>query len=265
LGAARAARALGIRLAHVEAGLRSFDAQMPEEHNRREIDQLSDLLLITEPSARQNLLAEGISAENIRFPGNVMIDTLRWVLPQALSRPLLVQPPFFLCSFHRPSNVDTREGLHRITEVVRALCAQAPVLLPVHPRTAERLAFFGVKNEWEALPNLYLCGPLLYPDFVAHLAAAALVLTDSGGVQEESTALQTPCVTFRPNTERPVTVDTGTNVLLADLDAAKAGALAARALAGQWKPGQLPEGWDGRAAERMMQELYLLEKGRSNL
>jgi UDP-N-acetylglucosamine 2-epimerase (non-hydrolysing) len=245
LQGARAAAMAGIPVAHVEAGLRSFDDSMPEERNRIAIDRLSEILLATEQAAVDNLLREGYPPERIHLVGNVMIDALR----QAPDGP----PPFpetrILLTFHRPSNVDSGGGLDRILDIARQL--PAPACWPMHPRTLDRLEALGRLDQLRNVPNLKLTPPLAYADFIRQLRHSQLIVTDSGGLQEETTALGIPCITFRPNTERPVTVSLGTNVLVPDLDPARVARLARQALQGKWEKGSLPPLWDGHAAGRI--------------
>jgi UDP-N-acetylglucosamine 2-epimerase (non-hydrolysing) len=246
---------LGVPVAHVEAGLRSRDRTMPEEINRVLTDQISDLLFTPCREADANLLQEGISPERIHFVGNVMIDTLVRMLPAALARPTLgemeLEPNrFVLATFHRPSNVDDPRAL---AEIVAALCELAqdmPVVFPVHPRTRQRLSQLPAVD----VRNLRLLEPLGYLDFLALLNAARLVITDSGGVQEETTYLGVPCITVRPNTERPVTIAEGTNRLVPSTREAIVRAV--RELQDQGrKPARPPEYWDGRAAGRIVEVL----------
>jgi UDP-N-acetylglucosamine 2-epimerase (non-hydrolysing) len=255
LAAALVASKLGVALAHVEAGLRSFDREMPEEINRLLTDAVADLLFVTEPEAVQNLQREGCAPEKIHFAGNTMIDSLlaHRAAALALGMPgkLKVQSGrYIVVTLHRPSNVDGREGLTAIMKALQLLAAEAPVIFPVHPRTAARLRDWGL---WEpaAQAGVRLEEPLGYLEFIGLMAEAGCVLTDSGGVQEETTVLRVPCVTLRRNTERPITVTGGTNILAGD-DPQQAAGEVRRALAGERPaPPAAPEGWDGRAGERI--------------
>lgn len=255
-------------LAHVEAGLRSRDRTMPEEVNRIVTDALSDVLFTTCRDAGENLAAEGIPASRVRFVGNPMIDSLRRCLPAArqsgfLEKVGLDGKPFGLCTLHRPSNVDAPAVLEGILDTLAETAAEMPVLLPMHPRTRRRIEEFGLgervaalRRPVSALPSRGLFGlePLSYLEMLQALAAAAFVLTDSGGVQEETTALGVPCVTLRENTERPVTVSEGTNVLAGLSRAAILDGLTeARRKAANGA--RVPELWDGRAGERIVREL----------
>jgi UDP-N-acetylglucosamine 2-epimerase (non-hydrolysing) len=242
----------GVPVAHVEAGLRSFDRSMPEEINRLLTDQIADLLFTHSPEAETNLVAEGIAPQKIRFVGNVMIDTLVRLLPRAEAlfpalKARLVDRPYVLVTLHRPSNVDEPERLARILEALIEISEDADVLFPVHPRTKMR-----IEESQPALPagRIKLLEPLGYLEFVALEAHAVLVITDSGGVQEETTYLKIPCLTLRPNTERPVTISKGTNRLVEqpeDLYQAVRDSLERKSV-----PENPPALWDGRAAARIV-------------
>jgi UDP-N-acetylglucosamine 2-epimerase (non-hydrolysing) len=249
LAGARAAQACGLPLAHVEAGLRSFDHSMPEEAIRREVDALSQLHFASEEAGVMNLVAEQYKQASIHLVGNVMADSLYRHIRLHPEKPRA--EAYFLASFHRPSNVDSREGLQNMLEILKQLCALAPVRLPLHPRTRVRLQEFGMYDDLNGISNLEILPPLAYFEFIELLRSAALVLTDSGGVQEESTMLGIPCITARPNTERPVTIQLGSNELLPDFAPQKAYTLAQQALAGHWKPAAVPLLWDGKAASRI--------------
>ncbi len=244
---AQAAAQLGIPQAHVEAGLRSFDPDMPEERNRIEIDRLAYWHFATEPAAVQNLIQEKTPTEHIYMVGNVLMDLLDDV---ATGNPPYPEYPV-LATFHRPANVDTPEGLNRLLRAFTRI--PAPVLWPMHPRTNERLGAHRLHGALQKLAHVHTCPPLPYPDFIRQLRQSRLVLTDSGGLQEETTALGIPCITLRKQTERPVTVEMGTNMLLPDPDAEILRSLAQQALSGRWKPGAVPPGWDGKAAARIAQ------------
>lgn len=262
LAAARAARRAGIPLAHVEAGLRSFDAGMPEEHNRVATDALADVHFVSEASGVRHLLQEGFDPAGIHLVGNVMIDTLVRMLPAALSIPWpesLASVPvqalsgkYFAATLHRPSNVDTPDALGRMMHLLRRLASLAPVVFPVHPRTARRLETACLQQELYSIPNLFATPPLGYLEFIRLMHDAALVITDSGGIQEESTWLGVPCLTLRANTERPATIETGTNVLAGEADEETILGYTRYALAGNWKKGKIPPLWDGQAAMRIL-------------
>jgi UDP-N-acetylglucosamine 2-epimerase (non-hydrolysing) len=240
-------------IAHVEAGLRSFDRSMPEEVNRVLTDAVADVLFTTEAGARENLLREGISDERIHFVGNVMIDSLVTVLPRldghdVCGRLGVEKKRYALVTVHRPSNVDDRAALEQLIELLAAIEEFYPVVLPLHPRTAARAREFGLEGRLARLAAV--TGPLPYTDFLALMKEAAVVLTDSGGIQEETTFLGVPCLTLRANTERPVTVAVGTNEVVG-LDSARVVDAVRRVSAGRWKSGACPPLWDGHAAERI--------------
>ncbi len=245
-----------IPIAHIEAGLRSNDPAMPEEINRLVTDRLSELLLTPSPDGDENLLAEGVPAKKIVRVGNVMIDSLRAAMPaaersDALSRLGLERGRFILTTLHRPSNVDDPKTLGELIDALGELSKDLPVLFPIHPRTQQRIKDSAdLSGRLERAPGMRLVAPMGYIDFLALMAAAAVVLTDSGGIQEETTALQVPCLTLRENTERPVTVTEGTNVLLGR-DPRRIVAAARAVLSGERKQGRVPALWDGHAAERI--------------
>jgi UDP-N-acetylglucosamine 2-epimerase (non-hydrolysing) len=254
-----AAAKLGIPVAHVEAGLRSFDRSMPEEINRILTDALADYLFVTEEDAIQHLLKEGRPRETIYLVGNVMIDSLRHFLPIAERSPIgddlglkngVGWQRFGVLTLHRPSNVDSTEKLAELLGAIDSIAAEVPVVFPVHPRTQQRLAQAGIKTH----PQLKLIPPVGYLDFLCLLSKATLVLTDSGGIQEETTALGVPCLTLRENTERPITISEGTNLLIGT-DPPKILAAAQQVLRGKGKPGGIPPFWDGHAAERIVDVL----------
>lgn len=264
LACALVAAKLGVGVAHVEAGLRSFDRSMPEEINRVVTDALADQLFTTEASANENLTREGVAAERIYFVGNVMIDSLRWAEPLTQRSSILERlgvegGPYALATLHRPVNVDDRETLAGILGALAELSRDLPVLLPAHPRTLWRLGDFHLGGLIERVCDggkpprgrVGLLEPLGYIDFLRLLSGAHLVLTDSGGVQEETTCLGVPCLSVRANTERPVTVELGTSLLVGNepqriLDAAHAAVHTDR------RPVTLPPLWDGHAAERIV-------------
>jgi len=259
MACALAAVKVGIPVAHVEAGLRSFDRTMPEEINRLVTDVVADVLLVSEPAGETNLRREGIPPQRIRYVGNVMIDTLARELDAARALDMagrlgLSRTNFAYVTLHRPSNVDNSERLATLVEFLIALARQLPVVFPVHPRTAERLRIAGFAARLESTPNVWLSPPLGYRESLGFMAAARLAITDSGGVQEETTFLGIPCLTLRPNTERPVTVSAGTNTVVGD-DLGLAGRLVDDILAGRYKRGQTIPGWDGHAAERVVEAL----------
>lgn len=243
---------LGIKVAHIEAGLRSFDRTMPEEINRIVTDSLADLLLTPSADADENLKSEGVPSSKVRLVGNIMIDTLVSNLEKARSSRLpdklgLKPGSFVYVTLHRPSNVDDRVSLMRIMEEFYRLAHRLPVIFPIHPRTRKMLDEFGIKVPQEA--NVKLIEPVGYHDSLWLTENARFVLTDSGGIQEEATYLFTPCLTLRPNTERPVTIEVGTNKLTrldqlsTDIE---------EILQERRKPSQIPRYWDGQAAERVL-------------
>ncbi len=247
---------MGIRVAHVEAGLRSFDRTMPEEINRLVTDAVADLLLVSEPAGLRNLEREGIPAERVRYVGNVMIDTLVDQLPaaRALGMPDRLGLPgrgYALVTLHRPSNVDSRERLAGLVDFLVRLAGEMPVFFPIHPRTDRRLDEFGLRARIVAEPRLRLSPPIGYREFLGLMDGARLALTDSGGIQEETTHLGVPCITLRANTERPVTTTHGTNTLVGD-DLLAAWAIIEQILAGRQEQPAPIDGWDGHAAERVV-------------
>ena len=250
-----------IKVIHVEAGLRSYDRTMPEEVNRVLTDQISDLLLITSEEAFGNLEREGIDRSRVRMVGNPMIDSLLSTLGSMpplsawISRMRDRGRGYVVVTLHRPSNVDSVDDLLPILEGLREVSRDIPVLFPVHPRTAKSITASGFELPTapgsEIEPGLYALPSLGYADFIDLMRGAALVLTDSGGIQEETTVMGIPCGTLRPNTERPVTVTIGTNEILPPTGAAVVEAVK-RVLAGSWKKGSQPPMWDGRSAGRIV-------------
>lgn len=255
------AKKLHIPVAHVEAGLRSGDMSMPEEINRLVTDSISDWFFCTEPAGVANLLREGKSAEVVFNVGHVMVDNLLFQAEKLKSadRSAFESEPikqrlsrYGVITLHRPSNVDSEATLKPLAAALKQIAQDMPLVFPVHPRTRGNLEKFGI----DLGPNVHLTKPLSYMDFLNLWKDSALILTDSGGLQEETTALGIPCLTVRENTERPVTIDEGTNTLVGT-DPQAILAAAAKVLAGQGKQGRRPELWDGKAAERIV---VLLEK-----
>jgi UDP-N-acetylglucosamine 2-epimerase (non-hydrolysing) len=247
-----------IPVAHVEAGLRSFDRTMPEEINRLITDQLADLLFTPSEDGDLNLSREGIPAAKIHRVGNVMIDSLVRLLPMAMKCDTNGYPArYALVTLHRPSNVDDGRVLRRILECISGVSRELALVFPVHPRTRQRIQEFGIDTA-----NLRLMEPMPYVEFLALQARAAVIITDSGGIQEESTYLGVPCLTMRQNTERPITSELGTNILVGD-DTGKLTAELSNILAGNTKRGTIPPLWDGRASERIADILvqYLSRTG----
>lgn len=247
---------LWIPVAHIEAGLRSFDRRMPEEINRIVTDALSSFLFTSCRDADQNLLNEGVPAEKIFFVGNVMIDSLNRHRARAeqlntAARFELRPGQYALLTLHRPSNVDVPHVLSGILSALAAIQRDLPILFPAHPRTVARVAEHGFGARLAAAPGLRMVEPLGYLEFLDLMMHAQFVLTDSGGIQEETTILGVPCLTIRDNTERPITVSEGTNTLVGP-DPRRIVAAAQRIMAGECKTGRIPELWDGRAAERIV-------------
>jgi len=245
-------------IVHVEAGLRSFDREMPEEINRILTDSLSDLLFITEESAIGNLQKEGCKSEKVHFVGNVMIDTLKRHLQKAkesrIADELSVNAPFGLITLHRPSNVDHPDLLKSLVECFVEISNDLKLVFPIHPRTKHNLDKLGIMPLLEDANNITLLDPLGYLDFLSLINQAALLLTDSGGIQEETTYLGTPCITLRENTERPVTVTEGTNYLIGT-DTKKIFETVSLILKGKGKDARIPKYWDGNAGDRIIKIL----------
>lgn len=266
---------MGIPVAHVEAGLRSFDRTMPEELNRLLTDSVANYLFVTEESGLNHLKNEGVPDEKVFFSGNVMIDSLVRYQEKAKNSTILtdlgLQPSdsgqsssefglipsnYIVMTMHRPANVDTEKGLLSILELMELSAQKTKIVFPIHPRTRAHMDKFGLTKRMEAVPNLILTEPLGYLEFIQLMSHANAILTDSGGIQEETTYLGIPCLTFRDSTERPVTVTLGTNQLLADLDPQKTYQALEKILAGEVKKGSIPPLWDGHAAERIANTLH---------
>jgi UDP-N-acetylglucosamine 2-epimerase (non-hydrolysing) len=247
---------MGVKIAHVEAGLRSFDRTMPEEINRMVTDTLSDYLFVTEQSGLDNLRKEGIPDEKVFFTGNVMIDSLVYFLDKAKNSNIIDQlslngNEYALVTLHRPSNVDVKENFEKLLNAFSEIENDLKIVFPIHPRSRKMLTNFGLDNRISAMKKLILLDPIGYLDFMKLMHDAKLVLTDSGGIQEETTYLGIPCITLRENTERPVTIDVGTNVLVGS-DTEQVISEAKKIISGQSKKGQVPDLWDGKAAERIV-------------
>jgi UDP-N-acetylglucosamine 2-epimerase (non-hydrolysing) len=273
LACALVAAKLNIPVAHVEAGLRSFDKAMPEETNRKLTDHISDFLFITCADANRNLEKEGIAAERIYFVGNVMIDTLLQQIKIASTSDVLGTLGLFrsgragkyaLVTLHRPSNVDEKAKLKRIIGALNRIAEKTPVIFPAHPRTLKQISKFGLLSDFDFInrkidhgdrrPQVKVLPPLGYLDFLWLMKNAAVVLTDSGGIQEETTILGVPCITIRNNTERPITVRQGTNIL-AGTDPKEILKHAKKVLMAGRRRKRIPKYWDGKAASRIVSVL----------
>lgn len=247
---------MGIPTVHVEAGLRSGDRKMPEEINRILTDAICDDLFITEHSGLVNLAKEGVPDNKVHFVGNVMIDSLVYFREKAskdeiLSSLGLKPKSYILTTMHRPSNVDNEDSLKRILCILTNAAKDNTVVFPIHPRTENNMKKHNLWEKLEAIENIKLLGPQGYLQFLNLMDNAKLIITDSGGIQEETTFLQVPCITFRSSTERPVTVELGTNVLIDELDVDKVEKVMNEILEGKAKKGNIPPLWDGNAADRI--------------
>ena len=256
---------LGIKIAHVEAGLRSFDRSMPEEINRILTDSISDYLFVTEKSGLNNLKREGISDEKVFFVGHVMIDSLIRYITKSddsliLEKYNLNKNNYILVTMHRPSNVDNKNRLSLLLEFLNKISEQKKVLFPIHPRTKNNIEKFSLSMHNNG--KLLLTEPIGYLDFISLLKNAEIILTDSGGIQEESTFLGVQCITLRTSTERPITVEIGTNHLVGD-NFGEAENIVKEIISGNKKKGTIPELWDGKAADRIVE--ILLKNQTTNL
>ncbi|MDZ7345746.1 MAG: UDP-N-acetylglucosamine 2-epimerase (non-hydrolyzing) [candidate division KSB1 bacterium] len=260
--AALAAVKMGVPVAHVEAGLRSFDRTMPEEINRIVTDAISDLLFVSEPSGVENLKREGVADDKIYFVGNVMIDSLVEHLQKAAELTVLeemkVEPGrYALITLHRPSNVDNQEVLQQIFYALDEIQQQLPIVFPMHPRTRKMIAAFGMEKRVAGMSNLRIVEPLAYLPFLRLMSCAKVVLTDSGGIQEETTYLKIPCLTMRKNTERPITVTMGTNRLVG-MNPEDILRGFSEAMNGFAAKAEVPPLWDGRASQRIVETIERL-------
>ncbi|TVR39066.1 MAG: UDP-N-acetylglucosamine 2-epimerase (non-hydrolyzing) [Cryomorphaceae bacterium] len=259
LAGALVANKMGIPLAHLESGLRSNDRGMPEEINRILTDQITDFFFITESSGKEHLRKEGKPADALHMVGNTMIDTLvafqKDIHASNILQKLSVHPEeYALMTIHRPATVDNAVRLKELVALVRWVCDRIPVVFPIHPRTTSNLAKFGLQEEFTSIPNLTLSEPMGYFDFQKLVADCRFVLTDSGGIQEETTFLRKPCLTLRPNTERPVTITEGTNVLIGN-DWSRVPEAVESIMRGAFKQGSVPALWDGEASYRVLEVL----------
>ena len=259
IACALVASKLSIPVSHVEAGLRSFDMNMPEEINRILTDRISNLLFTPSPDADENLLKEGMKAERIKLVGNIMIDSLLKHSEKAEKNNIhegleVKKGEYALVTMHRPSNVDFEEVLSEIIDALEVISEDVSIIFPAHPRTAKMISEFGFDNRINHNPKFMMKGPLGYLDFVALMKHAKVVITDSGGLQEETTALGIPCITIRENTERPITVEQGTNTIVGN---------SKEKIIKEWKnilktggkKGIIPEMWDGKTAQRTADEI----------
>lgn len=246
---------LHIKTAHVEAGLRSFDRTMPEEINRIATDAICDYCFVTEQSGIDNLLHDGFDSSRVFFVGNTMIDSLHYALPKSKSSPILstlgIEPgSYVLATLHRPSNVDTADQLAMLLRLFKQVSKSRNIVFPLHPRTKKNIENFGMSEMANSISGLHLIEPQGYIDFLALVQSADFVMTDSGGIQEETTALGIPCLTLRTTTERPITTLLGTNILVQPEESAIIAELNSL-LAGVRKSGSVPPLWDGKAGERI--------------
>lgn len=252
-----AAKKLCIPVAHLEAGLRSGDRTMPEELNRIVTDALADLLWTPSPDADDNLVREGVAKEKIERVGNIMIDSYELMrekieIDHTGRKFGLELGSFGVVTLHRPSNVDSESALRGVVKALLETCKHIPLVFPMHPRTNERLSRFGFIRDLEAAPNIRITSPLSYVPFMNLVGHAKLVITDSGGIQEETTYLDIPCLTLRTTTERPITITQGTNRLVTHEEL---GREVRKVIRGEWQHGLRPELWDGRTAERVLASL----------
>jgi len=258
LAGAIAANKMGVKLAHLESGLRSFDRKMPEEHNRIVTDNLSDICYVTEPSGLANLEKEKMSAQ-VEYVGNTMIDTLVYFEPQIDVCTILDQlglngEEYQLLTFHRPANVDDKESLMQLVDKIKMISGYGKAVLPLHPRTKARLEEHGLFDTINNLENVILSEPMGYFEFQKLIKHAKVVITDSGGIQEETTFRQVPCLTVRDNTERPVTITEGTNTLVGTSGPELEECLI-QLKNGSYKTGQIPKFWDGNTTQRILNSL----------
>lgn len=259
VAAALTANKLNIKIAHIESGLRSYDKTMPEEHNRVITDNITNYFLVTEQSGWDNLINDGVDSNNVFFVGNTMIDTMvafnkeieASIILDSLE---LIEKKYVLMTMHRPACVDTKDGLQKLLELILHISKTYKIVFPVHPRTLKNIENFNLKTEFEKIKELIFTQPLDYFSFQKLIKYSKFILTDSGGIQEESTFLKVPCLTLRPNTERPVTCTEGTNTLIPfDLDSIK---FYLQQIEDEtYKKGNIPKFWDGKATERIFENL----------
>ena len=263
LAAAITANKMGIKLAHIESGLRSFDNTMPEEHNRIITDKLANLFFVTEKSGLVHLIDEGVSEESIFFSGNTMIDTMVAFKEeindsQILKKLEITDSNFILMTMHRPATFDRKEELLKLNDLIQYISKKYKIVFPIHPRTLKKLEEFELKDSFTNNINLVLTEPLDYFAFQKLIKHSQFILTDSGGIQEESTYLSIPCLTLRPNTERPITLSEGTNTLIPfELNSIKDYILQIEE--GKYKKGTIPKFWDGKSTERILEFISNLD------
>lgn len=259
VAAALTANKLNITIAHVESGLRSYDKTMPEEHNRVITDNITNYFLVTEQSGWDNLINDGVNKDDVFFVGNTMIDTMvafnsNIEQSSILETLELEMKKYILITMHRPATVDTKEGLVKLLDLILYISKSYKIVFPVHPRTLKNIDNFDLKSQFEQISELIFTEPLDYFAFQKLIKYSEFILTDSGGIQEESTFLQVPCLTLRPNTERPITCSEGTNTLIPfDLDIIKN--YLQQIENGTYKKGSIPKFWDGKATERIFENL----------
>lgn len=263
LAGAITANKMGIKLAHLESGLRSYDNSMPEEHNRILTDKLSDLYFVTEDSGYNNLVKEGVEKERILFSGNTMIDTMvafsNQIEESSILNKLEISPDhFILMTMHRPATVDSKEGLLKLNNLIEYITKKHKTVFPIHPRTLKKCEEFDLKHNLLNNKNLLLVEPLDYFAFQKLIKYSKFIITDSGGIQEESTFVGKPCLTLRPNTERPVTVSVGTNTLVPfEMDIIKE--YISQIENNTYKKGAIPKLWDGKSTQRIIDYISKLK------
>jgi UDP-N-acetylglucosamine 2-epimerase (non-hydrolysing) len=260
LGGALTANKMKIPLAHIEAGLRSFDLNMPEETNRIITDKLSDFLFVTEKAGIENLQKEGIDMKKVYLVGNLMIDTLikneeKVELIEIENELEIFSKKYVLLTMHRPSNVDIEENLIKTIDIIEVITNHIPLVFPLHPRTKNNFEKFNLINRLKEIKNLRLIAPQGYLAFMKLMKESLAVITDSGGIQEETTYLKIPCITLRNSTERPCTIELGTNTLVPNLDCDEIESILLKILKGRYKKGNVPELWDGESARRVAKVL----------
>jgi len=259
VAAAITANKLNIKIAHVESGLRSYDKTMPEEHNRIITDNITNYFLVTEQSGWDNLIKDGVDERHLFFVGNTMIDTMVAFEKEIeesdiLNTLQLDQKKYVLITMHRPATVDTKDGLQKLLDLLLHISKSYKIVFPVHPRTLKNIENFNLKHEFEAIEELIFTQPLDYFAFQKLIKYSKFILTDSGGIQEESTFLKIPCLTLRPNTERPITCTEGTNTLIPfELETIKS--YLKEIENGTYKKGSIPKFWDGKATERIFEQI----------